>query len=293
MALKFKAICLDGQALYHRRLAECSQITSDYSFINLWGWAEEYGLEWAWDDDLVWLRQTRPDVLYWAPIGPWEKIDWLCRLEQYGDRPLRLIRVPEKLIQLWQDSLKGRIIAISESREYWDYLYAASDLIGLEGNRYHKKKNLLNQFKKKYDYTYLPFNATLIDHALAMQEDWCMWRDCESSEALAAENRVISRVFKAWGKLQGMKGGSLYVKGEMVAYTVAESLPNDTLLIHFEKGNSAFKGVYQAISQIFLENQSPLVRWVNREQDLGDAGLRKAKLSYHPVDFLRKYRVNF
>jgi hypothetical protein len=81
------------------------------------------------------------------------------------------------------------------------------------------------------------------------------------------------------------------VDGSMVAYTVAEALTPDTLLIHFEKGDTAYKGIYQAINQKFLANSASHYTFVNREQDLNDEGLRKAKLSYHPVDYLRKYRV--
>ena len=77
----------------------------------------------------------------------------------------------------------------------------------------------------------------------------------------------------------------------MAAYTVAEALTPDTLVIHFEKGDTQYKGIYQAINQMFLAHEADSYKWVNREQDLNDEGLRKAKLSYHPADFLRKYRV--
>jgi len=77
----------------------------------------------------------------------------------------------------------------------------------------------------------------------------------------------------------------------MAAYTIAEKLSEDTIVIHFEKGNAAYKGVYQAINQMFLEHTGDNLKTVNREQDLGDAGLRKAKLSYNPSDFIKKYRV--
>ena len=81
------------------------------------------------------------------------------------------------------------------------------------------------------------------------------------------------------------------VETEMAAYTVAEKLSADTLVIHFEKGDHDFKGVYQAINQIFLENAGRGFTMVNREQDLDSEGLRKAKLSYNPVGFLKKFDV--
>ena len=131
----------------------------------------------------------------------------------------------------------------------------------------------------------------MIAEALAMQTDWCTWRDCESSDMLAAENRAIEKILKDWQNLTGLVGGAVMVGNLMVAYTVAERLDKDTLLIHFEKGNPEFKGVYQAVNQMFLANLTDEFTIANREQDLDDEGLRKAKLSYNPVDFLRKYKV--
>ncbi len=185
----------------------------------------------------------------------------------------------------------GNNLTIEEERGNWDYLYHTIDLIELKGKRFHKKKNLLNQFRKKYDYTYVNLEYEMIAKALAMQTDWCTWRDCESSDMLAAENRAIEKILKGWRNLTGLGGGAVMVDGSMVAYTVAERLTRDTLLIHFEKGNPEYKGVYQAINQMFMANLTDEFIIVNREQDLDDEGLRKAKLSYNPMDFLRKYKV--
>jgi hypothetical protein len=107
---------------------------------------------------------------------------------------------------------------------------------------------------------------------------------------LSAENRVIEKVLKNWSSLKGLTGGALLINDDIVAYTVAEMLDSGSLVIHFEKGNPDYKGVYQAINQMFLEHFGNPDILVNREQDLGDEGLRKAKLSYNPVDFLRKFR---
>ena len=174
MALQFEPIGLEKQKEYQKLLAQSPQIASDYSFLNLWGWAEEYGLRWAWEDDCVWIQQTRPDILYWAPVGPWTEINWTQRIEEIQNGHTTIIRVPEKLAESWRSSLGG-MATIEEERAHWDYIYSVSDLTELRGNRYHKKKNLLNQFVKKYEYTYMPFSAELVGRAMDMQEDWCVW----------------------------------------------------------------------------------------------------------------------
>lgn len=292
MNLDFEPINLEKQEAYLKFLSRCPQIASDYSFLNLWAWSQEYQLSWAWDGDLVWIRQNLPDDYLWAPVGAWDAVDWPSRFQDKQNAQLVFTRVPEMLVRLWREKLPQQT-NIEDERGNWDYLYNVKDLIELQGNRYHKKKNLLNQFNRNYAFTYLPFGADLVEQAMAMQTDWCTWRDCESSDILTSENRAIFKMLKEWRKLDGLFGGALLVEGSMVAYTLAEALTRDIVLIHFEKGDTQYKGIYQAINQQFLANSASDYTFVNREQDLNDEGLRKAKLSYHPVDYLQKYRVTF
>jgi len=287
MALIFEPIRLDRKDDYNARLKACPEKASDYSLVNLFGWAEEYGLQWAFDQKLAWIRQTRPQLLYWAPVGNWQDIHWQSRLDD-GIAPGTVItRIPAALaLQL------GRIGKILEpARDHWDYLYRVEDLVNLAGNRYHKKKNLVAQFKRQYAFTYLPFGPELVAQALAMQQAWCTWRDCEANDTLAAENRVIARVLDHWEAFGTLTGGAITVEGRMIAYTLAEALGTETLVIHFEKADQQVKGAYQAINQMFLDDQGQGFATVNREQDLGDEGLRKAKLSYHPFGFIEKFTL--
>ncbi len=290
MALDFEPISLDKQDNYLKFFYKFPQKASDYSFVNLWGWAEAYGLYWAWSDQMVWIKQTIPNEVFWAPVAAWSEIDWNLCFDKYFNSTAAFMRVPEDLAMLWKEKL-GNQIVIEKSRDHWDYLYDVNELIQLSGRRFHNKKNLLNQFKKKYDFQFVPLDMEMVDMSMSMQEDWCTWHDCKSSDALAAENRAISRVLSSWEKLKRLIGGAILVDRQLVAYTIAESLSDDMLVIHFEKGNVEYKGVYQALNQMFLEHFGQNIKIANREQDLGDAGLRKAKLSYNPSDFLKKYQV--
>lgn len=292
MELNFEPIDLERQSVYREKLAQCSQVGSDYSFINIWGWQEVYGLQWAWHDRMVCIKQTLPEEMLWAPVGDWHAVDWQSTIQAAEESCSKMIRVPEALLGIWRENT-SLSLKTAESRDHWDYVYSRQELIDLKGNRYHKKKNLVNQFKKKYEYTYLPFGREMVEHAQGMQEDWCAWRDCENVDTLAAENKAIAKVLESWDQLDHITGGALEVDQILAAYTIAEVLPDDTLVIHFEKGCPGFKGSYQAINQIFLDRDASPCEFVNREQDLGDEGLRKAKLSYHPVDYVRKYEVVF
>ena len=287
--MEFEPITLDGLAVYQAKLAQTPSAVSDYSFVNIWGWAREYDLEWAFAHDLVWIRQKTPQPVYWAPVGPWSTVDWPVVWPRLEPQAI-FTRVPEPLARLWQQCCAPQIV-MEEERANWDYVYSVPELTQLKGNRFHKKKNLLSQFKRKYDFRFEPFSETMIDQALALQDDWCTWRDCEATDVLAAENRAIQRTFLSWERFPFLTGGALLIDDMIGAYTIAEPLDRETILIHFEKGCPLYKGIYQAINQMFLESLDGRYSFVNREQDLGDEGLRKAKLSYHPVTFNQKYRV--
>jgi len=290
MSFKFKPIGLTDQSEFQKYLSECPQIASDFSFTNLWSWAPVYGLEWSFLDELIWVRQKIPAVKFWAPIGDWRKIKWHKYLDMNPELKTEIIRVPEMLAEILKSSVGDRATII-EDRDQWDYIYAADDLRNLSGNQFHKKKNLVNQFKKKYTYEYFEITSDIKDKARELQVDWCTWRECFSDTQLGNENQAVNNVLSGWESLDGITGGCIVVDGAIAAYTIGELILPDILVIHFEKGNTDFKGIYQAINQLFLLNQSSKVKWVNREQDLGDEGLQKAKLSYHPAKFLKKYRV--
>lgn len=286
MNLNFRDITLDRLDDYRARLKGTPQVASDYSFVNLWAWAEEYGLSWAWDNDLVWIRQTKPTLAYWAPVGPWAAVDWRRMMPRLQGH--HFVRLPESLALLMVHAHPQ--VRIRASRDHWDYLYSVPELVALAGNRFHAKLNLLRQFQNGYAWRYQPVAEGLIEMMLAMQSQWCAWRSCEASAELAAEDRAIAKVLRSFAAFPSLLGGTILVDAQVVAFTVAEPLQTDTLVIHFEKGLSHYKGVYQAINREFLARQTGF-SLVNREQDLGDEGLRKAKLSYNPVAFLRKYEL--
>jgi len=289
MEINFEPVSIKRQKEYLKFFKKMPEKTSDYSVVNICGWAKEYELQWTFTDQLLWIKQLKPKEKFWAPVGDWYQQDWSNIFKQIT-LPLTFTRVPEKLVSIWKECNQISL-EIEDERNNWDYIYSSKDLIDLRGNKYHKKKNLLNQFVKKYDYKYNSLTPERIDETLAMQEDWCSWRNCESDDTLASENRAIANVLKSYRSYENICGGSVLVNQLITAYTVGEYISDDTMLIHFEKGCPMYKGVYQAINQFFLSNDANTTKWVNREQDLGDPGLRKSKLSYHPSFFLKKYSV--
>lgn len=289
MSNEFTPITLADMPKYREYHNASPTRAADYSFTNLFGWAEHYGLEWRFDDKLCWIRQTKPDVRYWAPMGRWKDVDWKATGELVSGR--EFFRVPRKLRIIWEQNLDLEF-EVDESRGQWDYLYSVEELSNLSGNKFHKKKNLLNQFLKRYpDHVYTPMTVECVESVLGMQAAWCHWHECPDSSALMAENTAIFRVLSNWDLLPGLLGGAITHEGKVVAYTVGEQLTPDTVVVHFEKGCTQYKGVYQAINNFFVRESCSESEFVNREQDLDDEGLRMAKESYNPVDYVRKNTV--
>ncbi len=262
--------------------------SADYTFTNLWGWSEHYGLHMAFAHDLCWIEQTRVRPGVWAPVGDWSRVDW-ASLPQIR-AGITLERVPVELAALLKEQL-GDKVREEPQREQWEYLYSRQELAELKGNKFHKKKNHVNAFQKTYGEDYRVLDKDSADEVLQLQSEWCRWRDCEKSPSLQAENDVIFRVVGNWGRLPGLTGGALYVENVMVAFAVGEALDESTLVVHFEKVQPDYKGVYQAINNAFIRHAGEGFATVNREQDLGEEGLRQAKETYNPTGFLEKSRI--
>ena len=289
----FSSIELGDAAAYAPYFRALPLHAADYTFTNLWGWGTHYNLEWRTAHGLCWIRQKRNDLpveRLWAPVGDWYAADWAAMPELVPGTTI--LRAPEPLCELLLERLPGRV-AIEETPGQWEYLYLQSDLATLPGNRYHKKRNHLRGFEKAYGIDYRPLDDAMVEDVLGLQDDWCQWHECEDSPSLRAENEAINRVLSHWELLDGLCGGSLYGDGQMVAFSVGEALDEKTLGVHYEKGLNGFRGVYQTINACFSREAGNGFELLNRAQDLDEEGLRQAKMTYLPTDFLRKYQVSF
>ena len=286
--MNYTPVTLDEKERYYELWAKTPRRSIDYTLANLWGWQEYYGLEWRFDGGLCWIRQTRPKPVCWAPIGDWFAADWPALLPK--GLAHEVIRVPEELARLWRERLPG--LVAEEDRGQWEYLYDREDLVNLPGKRFHKKSTHFNNYVKTYgEPDYRPIGEALVEDVLGLQDDWCQWHECEGSPSLRAENEAINRVLSHWDRFRGLDGGALYVEGKIVAFSVGEDLDGESLGVHYEKGLSGYKGVYQTINRVFAREAGAGFKYVNRAQDLDEEGLRQAKMTYNPADFLRKYRV--
>ncbi len=285
-------VILEDSPKYYELWKETPSRSLDYTLANVWGWQDYFSLEWRFDDEICWLRQTQPEMLYWAPIGNWEQVDWHNAFANCDVNIHNFIRVPETLLGIWENTIPDLITYKEEDRGQFEYLYNQTDLANLSGNRYHKKKNLCKQYVKAYgEPDFRPVNEMVVEDILGLQDNWCQWHECEASPSLTAENMAINRVLSHWDHFPGMYGGALYIEDKIVAFSVGEQLDSDSLGVHYEKGINGIKGVYQMVNQTFAAKIGSGFNYINRAQDMNEIGLRQAKESYQPCGFLKKYKV--
>jgi uncharacterized protein len=179
---------------------------------------------------------------------------------------------------------------VEEDRANWDYVYRVSDLALLEGGHYDGKRNFIKQALEKYRCEYRQITVENVSDCLALETSWCNLRHCDMDPGLAAEQRAIAACFENWERFS-LIGGAVVVDGKIEAFAVGERLNHATAVVHFEKANPELRGMYQLINQWFCRKELSAYQFVNREQDLGLDGLRKAKESYHPHHMVRKFIV--
>lgn len=210
----------------------------------------------------------------------------LGRIEEYCRRRGLKLRFGF-LSERERTALEKRYAAVAESDRNWsDYLYLTDDLKNLRGKKYHGQKNHINKFEKSYPgYSFLPLDANL-KSALAEFYEAYYESVSKDSENFLEEKEAFGRILDDYADY-GFFGGALFAEGRIVAVSVGE-IVGDTLYVHFEKALREYDGSYAMINHLFAARYGD-APYINREEDMGDAGLRKAKLDLHPVNLVKKY----
>jgi hypothetical protein len=244
-------------------------------------------------DNLAWINGKQPAEHFLAPVGDWNAhSDWEGIIGARFGKHAEFQLVPEQLVNIWQDQL-GASMEATENRASWEYLHPVSDLAELSGNKYMRKRNRVNQFRKQNPYSYITITEETLPRVVAFQREWCeSYREFNGFDSIERESEgIIRNILGNWRLLPQLMGGAIETMGQMAAYTVAERADDDMVMIHFEKASLSYNAAYQVINREFLLHEGNSFATVNREEDMADPGLRDAKTSYHPTGFVKKYTV--
>jgi hypothetical protein len=197
--------------------------------------------------------------------------------------------ISETVLSPVKEKLDKQGIVITEDRDNFDYLYFRRDLAELSGKKYHKKKNHLNGFLNSYpNHEQKPINKALIPAAMEVLERW-RHDSLQKTEGEDGDYKASKEALELFDILP-MQGSVFFVNGKPVAFCLGESIARGKMfVIHFEKAIEEYKGIYQYVNQAFAASLPNFFTLINREQDLGSEGLRQAKETYRPCDFVRKY----
>lgn len=210
------------------------------------------------------------------------------RFSESMGKPLIISGVTEKTLGILSELFPEKFTA-EYNRDSSDYIYLSSDLASLKGRKYHGKRN---HFSKLKDYVYTPIKEKDFDDCICFCTQSYNSLSDRQDHSSVAEQYAINTYFNHFNEL-GLCGGIIRINGETAAVTLGEQLNSETFCVHIEKADTRFPGIYAGINKLFAENAAKNLKYINREEDLGIEGLRKAKLSYHPAFLLNKYTVTF
>jgi len=286
----FRALSLEDKPLLDSAFQRFPPTNSEFTFTNLFIWRHAYQIKISRLHQFICLFAEKGEQpFFFPPIGEGE-MTLCCRilLQSMREKGIstRLARMPEEILSRFDWKSEGFEVLLD--RDQSDYVYLIEDLAKLRGRKYHRKRNHIKKFKETYSYQYRPLVPELIAECLELQTAWCDLKHCEVDPSLTNEFIAIKEAFTHFDVL-GVKGGAILIQGKVEAFTLGEPLNRDTIVIHIEKANPNFDGLYPTLNQAFLEHHWTGYQFVNREQDLGEEGLRKAKESYFPHHMVNKY----
>lgn len=290
--IALKEITLDLKERYDRMLGEIP--TSFYRFSNIFMARDCSHLKYAEIDDAFCLMALPPDdpedAYGFFPLNAEEsrlRHAFTAMREELG---IRRFYVPAQVLPQIEAECP-EMFSMEASRGDFDYVYHTQDLIQLPGKKYHAKRNHLSKFVSTYAYEYVPIDGGNFDQCRPMMDAWFAQHTDVNTEFFD-EEQVINALIANFDALE-LRAGALKVNGNICAFSIGELTAPDTAHIIIEKADIQYTGAYAAINREFLANAWSETTYVNREEDMGHEGLRKAKESYHPIRFNEVYKLTF
>lgn len=298
MDISFKKIELEDREKIDPYLEKKAYRSCDLVFPNIYLWSRKYPTQYAVvEDTLIFQGKTedgRPSLTF--PAGDRAKIhraleamfQWFK--EQREEIHMHLVQVQEfELLNGWYPDK----FEITYDRDIADYIYETEQLTTLGGKKLHGKRNHINRFQENNpDWVYETITAENVEDCFQMALKWREQMQCEIDVEKRDEMCVTLNALRLMEELD-LKGGLLRTEpqGEVIAFTIGEPLNSDTFVVHIEKAYAEVQGAYPMINQQFVIHEAQNYQYVNREEDTGSEGLRRAKLSYRPAFLVEKGRV--
>lgn len=291
--IEFKRLKLSQKDAYDQILLASPGRSCEYSFANMYLWGRQETV--FFPDCVGFFSHFHGKSIYPYPMGNGDRkavLEAVIRDAQERGIPCRISSMTKAEAEELEAWFPGRFL-IRTDRDGFDYVYAIDDLADLKGRKFQKKRNHLNRFRAEHpEAVCVPLDGENLGPARDMVDSWFRQRIAEDPHGeYLLEQVAISRAFQHFKALE-MEGLMLLDGGEVLAVTLGSRLSKDTIDVHFEKAREDVEGAYAAINCEFaryLRDKYPEIKFLNREDDMGLEGLRRAKLSYQPHHFEEKY----
>lgn len=292
--LEFIPFSLEHKPIIEQYIKPHGFSCSEFTFTNMIIWGQDGKIQWAQKDDVLYVRlqfgaQAAPFMF--PPIPKSFDQDYRQALDaaiayffKTGAQP-RFRSVSGDFVARFEACMPQ--FSLVPDRNTFDYMYNAKDLITLSGRKLHAKRNHIHQFTSQYTFEYRPLTSHMQEECLALYMSWLGEKDIYQPGILG-EMKAIQFLLPNMEKL-GVLGGSIYINGKMAAFSLGEQINHNTAVIHIEKADASYIGLYALINQQFAQHTWSKMEFINREEDMGIPGMRKAKLSYRPVRLIEKF----
>ena len=290
--LEFKHVDISDKPIFDDYYNEADYRGSECCFGSTFIWRGCYDTFWAISHGALILKVTVNGVTFVLPPfgGKDEDMPLIVNaLKEYFGGPFEFHGIYESTMERFKRTMP-EITEYTEDRDNWDYVYDREKLATLSGRKYHSKKNHYNAFIKEHpDYVYEEINAANKDECIAFGKAWCAQR-AETDPTIKCEACAIEEGLNNMEFLK-IRGGLIRLDGQVKAFTFGEKVSEHTAVVHVEKADPNVRGLFTAINKDFVQNAWPDVQFINREEDMGKEGLRKAKESYNPIFMVKKYNT--
>ena len=290
MKIEFRPPRIEDKEWVSALMQSTGRESCEYCFGNLFIWSPFYGTKIACVDGFFVAYSDSDEAPYCFPMGKGDLravLDKLLDDARARGRTLSFFGVTEPDRRLLESLMPGQF-RYEEDRPFFDYIYSRDELATLAGKKYHGKRNHIAAFERAGDWQYELITPENLPECIDMDKEWKRLNLDKNPMELERENDALQRAFDYYEAL-GLRGALLRQGGRVVAFTIGEPMSRRMFCTHFEKAFADVRGAYPMINREFAARTITEFPLVNREEDTGDEGLRKAKLSYHPVKLLTKY----
>ena len=289
--IPFERLTPERKAEYDKYLMNCGQRGCEYSFVNLYLWGRQTAA--LVDGYLVLFSHFNGHSVYPFPVGQGDirpVLDAVIADSRERGIPCRFTSLNQADMELLEALYPGKFRFRCDRNDF-DYVYNIDDLADLKGRKFQQKRNHMNRFEAAYpDWRVEKLENATMEDAHALIDHWFSRKNEDPEIDMGLERLALRRAFEQFAELE-LEGLVLYAEGKPAAVTIGSRLSEDTFDVHFEKAREDVPGAYGAVNRAFaryLREKYPELRYLNREDDLGLPGLRKAKLSYNPAFLVEK-----